>query len=203
MSGSRTINSEQRERLLEKYRYINVEHDEWWGCVYADFREDMKAVGINVTRMYFTGFWSQGDGACFEGRLDDTLTYLDHHHKDQYPMIRKLLEHGGEVYARCEHRGRYYHENCTEFWVDADTLTGMLDCPTEFHETIAEQWQSQLEDEVKEFEETVIEQWRTYMQDLYRKLEEEYDYLVSDEAVWEAIEANELDEDEEDWDEAA
>lgn len=197
------VNSEQRERLLEKYRYINVEHDEWWDCVYADFREDMKAVGINVTRMYFSGFWSQGDGACFEGLFDNVRTYLDHHHKDQYPVIRKLLEHDGEVYAQCEHRGHYYHENCTEFWVDMDTLTGMLPQPTEFHETIAEQWQSQLEDEVDAFEKDVTEQWRSYMQDLYRKLEAEYDHLVSDEAVWDTIEANELDEDEEDWDEAA
>jgi len=31
------------------------------------------------------------------------------------------------------------------------------------------------------------------MQDLYRLLEAEYDYLTGDEAVWETIEANELD----------
>lgn len=197
------MNSEQREQLLEEHRYINVKFDDWWDFVYSDFKEDMREVGIDVRRMYFTGFWSQGDGACFEGRLDDASKYLDHHHKDQYPMIRKLLEHGGGLYVRCEHRGHYYHENCTEFWVDADTLTGMLDQPTEFHEQIAEQWQDQLDRELDDFERDVIEQWRTYMQDLYRKLKEEYDYLVSDEAVWETIEANELDEDEEDLDEAA
>ena len=197
------VNSEQRELLLEKHRYINVEHDDWWDGVYETFREDMKAVGINVWRMHFTGFWSQGDGACFEGTFVNVQKYLDHHHKDQYPMIRKLLEHEGGVYARCEHRGHYYHENCTEFWVDSDTLTGMLPQPTEFHETIAEQWQSQLEDEVSDLEKDVIEQWRSYMQDLYRRLEAEYDYLTGDEAVWEAIEANELDQDEEDYDEAA
>lgn len=197
------VTSEQRERLIERHRYINVEHDEWWDCVYADFREDMKAVGINVARMYFSGFCSQGDGACFEGSLEDTLKYLDHHHKGQYPMIRKLLENDGCIYARCENRGRYYHENSTEFWVDSDTLTGMLPQPTEFHETIAEQWQGDLEDEINDFEKDVIAQWRTYMQDLYRKLGAEYDNLTGDEAVWETIEANELDADEEDWDEVA
>jgi hypothetical protein len=112
-------------------------------------------------------------------------------------MIRKLLEHGGEIYAQCKHRGPYYHQNCTEFWLDANTLTGIVDQPTEFHTTIVEQWQEQLDDEVNEFEKDIIEQWRTYMGDLYRKLEAEYDYLVSDEAVWETIEANELDQVEE------
>jgi hypothetical protein len=196
------MNSEQRERLIERHRYINVDHDHWHESVYADFREDMKAVGINVWCMHFSGFHSQGDGACFEGAFDNVRTYLDHHHKDQYPMIRKLLEHEGEVYARCEHRGHYYHENCTEFWVDSDTLIGMLPQPTEFHETIAEQWQSELEDEVNAFEKDVIEQWRTYMQDLYRRLKEEHEYYTSDEAVWETLEANGMDEDEEDCDEA-
>lgn len=194
---------EQRERLIERHRYINVEYHEWWDCVYSDFKEDMREVGIDVWRIMFTGFWSQGDGACFEGGFANLRTYLDHHHKDQYPMIRKLLGHEGYVYARCEHRGRYYHENSTAFSIEHDTFYRLVECPTEFHETIVDTWDKQLEDEVSDLEKDVTEQWRTYMQDLYRKLEQEYDYLVSDEAVWETIEANELDEDEEDLDEAA
>jgi len=172
--------------------------------VYSDFKEDMRKVGIYVRRMYFSGFWSQGDGACFEGEFDNLRTYLDHHHKDQYPMIRKLLEHGGCVYITCTHSGHYYHENCTAFSTECSELFyHLVECPTEFHEQIVDTWDKQLEHEICDFERDVIEQWRTYMRDLYRKLEEEYDYLVSDEAVWETIEANELDEDEEDYDEAA
>jgi len=193
----------QRTALLEKYRYINVEHDKWWDCVESDFEEDMKAVGIDVHRIYFSGFCSQGDGACFEGELDNALTYLDHHHKDQYPMIRKLLEVGGGVYASVKQDGRYYHENCTTFWADSDTLTGMLPQPTEFHEAIAEQWQELLVKEMDDFETDITGQWRTYMGGLYSKLEAEYDHLTSDEAVWETVEANELDTDAEDLDEEA
>lgn len=199
-----TVKLSRRTTLIERYRDINVDH-QWWDYVYSYFTEDMKAIGIDVRRMYFSGFWSQGGGACFNGKLDNTLVYLDHHHQDQYPMIRKLLEHSGEVYVECEQSGRYYHEMCTSIWVSADTLAGMLPQPTEFHEQIAEQWQDLLNKEVDDFEEDVTEQWRTYMRDLYRELEEEYDRLTSDEAVWEAIEANELytdAEDEEDCDAA-
>jgi len=191
------VKSEQRERLLERHRYINVNYDHWYESVYEQFKEDMKAVGIMVWRIYFSGFSSQGDGACFQGQLENTRKYLDHHHKDQYPMIRKLLEHEGCVYARCQHQGPYYYQFGAEFWVDADTLPGIVEQPTEFHTTIVEQWQKQLDDEVNDFEKDMTEQWRTYMQDLYFKLEAEYDYLVSDEAVWETIEANELDQMEE------
>lgn len=185
------MNSEPCVQLVEKYRYINVEHSDWYDHVFENFREDMKAVGIDVRHMYFSGFWSQGDGACFTGALDNALIYLDHHHKDEFPMIRKLLEHHGEVYVRCQHKGRYYHENSTEFWVDADTLIGMLPQPTEFHRAIADQWQEELEMEMCRFEANVICQWQTYMRDLYRTLEAEYDHLISDEVVWETIQAME------------
>ena len=197
------VNSEQRELLLEKHRYINVEHDDWWDGVYSDFREDMREVGVNVRRMFFSGFWSQGDGACFEGEFYNLRTYLDHHHKGQYPMIHKLLEHGGRVYITCAHNGRYYHENSTLFSVEADTFYHLVECPTEFHEQIVDTWDKQLKHEMEDFERDVVEQWRSYMQDLYRRLEAEYDYLTGDEAVWEVIEANALDQDEEDHDEAA
>lgn len=192
-------NSEQRERLLETHRYINVDHD-WWDGVYDQFREDMAAVGIDVWNMYFSGFASQGDGACFTGCIGNTELYLNHHHQGQYPMIRKLMENDGEVYANCNrnHSGHYYHEHSTRFWVDADTLTGMMSQPTEFHEQIVEQWQEQLDEELSAFEAEMTEQWRAYMQDLCRRLEAEYDHLTSDEAVWETIEANELEDDHED-----
>jgi hypothetical protein len=89
------------------------------------------------------------------------------------------------------------------FSIEHDTFYRLIECPTEFHEQIVDTWDRQLDDEASDFEKDVTEQWRTYMGELYRKLEEEYDYLVSDEAVWEAIKSNELDMDEEDLDEAA
>jgi len=192
------VSSEQRASLLEKYRYINVEYDDWWDPVEADFKKDMREVGILLERTYFSGFSSQGDGACFAGGFNSLDVYLDHHHKDQYPMIRKLMKHGGSVWVTCEQSGNYYHERCTSFSTDHDTLYQMVECPTEFHEQIVDTWDGPLEDEVEELESNVIEQWRSYMQDLYRKLAAEHDHLTSDDAVWDTIEANELDEDVED-----
>lgn len=193
MSGSKITNCEERDALLEQHRYINVEHDDWWDCVYSAFEEDMREVGIDVRRMYFSGFWSQGDGACFEGGFANINTYLDKHHQDQFPMIRKFLEHGGSVYADSSHTGRYYHSNSVTISVEAtERFYHVLECPTEFHEQVADQWDVLLDVELTVFEGEVDTQWRTYMDELYRRLEEEYDYLVSDEAVWETIEVNEL-----------
>ena len=159
------VTSSQRTSLLEKYRYINVEHDQWWGCVESDFKEDMKQVGIDVDHIHFTGFSSQGDGACFVGHLVNTLVYLDHHHKDQYPMIRKLLENGGSVYTSCKHKGNYYHENSVDIWIDHDLLHGVMDQPTEFHVAIVEEWDKLLDAEMTDFDTDLTEQWKTYMRE--------------------------------------
>lgn len=189
------VRSSQRTALLEKYRCINVDYHDWWDCVESDFVEDMKAVGITVSQLNFSGFWSQGDGACFTGSLRDTKVYLDHHHVDQFPMIRKLLEHGGDVWATSGHTGRYCHHLSTTISVEGDTFYNMVDQPTAFHVAVIEGWDKLLAVEMDEFEKALVEQWRTYMQDVYRKLEAEYDHLTSDEAVWDTIEANELVED--------
>ena len=189
------VASSQRIALLNKYRYINVEFDNWWDCVEADFVEDMKKIGVHVDKLYFSGFCSQGDGACFVGSLSNALTYLDHHHKDQFPMIRKLLEHGGGVYAVTTHRGNYCHSNSVTINVETDRFYQCLEAKSELQERVIEQWDELLYKEVDDFENAISDQWRTYMNDVYRKLEAEYDYLTSDEAVWETLEANELVED--------
>ena len=107
-------------------------------------------------------------------------------------MIRKLLENGGSIYTSCKHKGRSYHENSVDIWIDHDLLHGVMDMPTEFHVEVVEAWQSLLEKELEDFDTDLTEQWKTYMRELYRKLEAEYDCLTSDDAVWDTIEANEL-----------
>ena len=187
--------SSQRTSLIEKHRYINVEHNNWWDCVESDFIEDMKAVGIYVDRIYFSGFWSQGDGACFVGSLDNALTYLNHHHVDQFPMLRKLVEMGGSVWATSEHRGRYYHSSSVSINAECEAFWQCANPKSELQEAVIQRWDGMVDKEIVDFEAALAEQWRTYMNDLYTKLEEEHDYLTSDDGVWDTLVANELIED--------
>lgn len=187
------------DKLLDRYRDINVEHIDWWEYVYENFKEDMKGQGIDVDRMYFSGFWSQGDGACFDGSLDDVQLFLGKNFKpDEYPMIRKLLGDGGTVVLKVEHSGHYYHENCISYGLDADRLEHCVKTPTDFHEQIVEQWDKELDTEIVDFEKQSVEIFKTHMRTLYRTLEKEYDYLTSDEAVQETVIANDLNVEEDD-----
>jgi hypothetical protein len=184
---------EVNAELIEKYRHFNVDNLEWWDSTYECFRNDMQEVGIEVERMFFSGFWNQGDGACFEGRVDDIKLFLDRNFApSDYPLIRKLVAAGGHVYVECGHTGYYYHENSTAFSIGADSFATCLETPTETHEQVINALDFALSTEMMRFEEDAIEIFRNFMRKLYRELEQEYDYLTSDEAVKESIIANDL-----------
>lgn len=189
------------DKTLDKYRNINVEHIDWWDSTRDMFKEDMKEQGIYVIQMYFSGFWSQGDGACFDGQLDDVPLFIEKNFKpDDYPMIRKLLGSGGTVTFNVSHNGHYYHENSTSFSIDADRLEHCIKIPTDFHEQIVEQWDMELDNEIVDFEKQSVEIFKNHMRTLYRTLAGEYDYLTSDEAVKETVIANDLNVEEDDAD---
>ncbi len=185
------VSSSNKASLLEKYRDINVDFDDWHEYVVDLFKEDMKAIGINVDRVYFTGFWSQGDGACFEGNAVFPK-FMDNYPVDKYPMIRKVLENKGSVHFTTDHEGHYYHYNSIRYSCDVEFLYQVLDAPTDFQEQIVEVYDKQLELEVPDFEKETLEFFQDKMKELYSRLQNEYENLVSDEAVWETIVANDL-----------
>jgi hypothetical protein len=71
------LTKRQQDEILDKHRHYNTEHLDWWDGVYDCFKTDMADIGIDVDRMYFSGFYSQGDGACFEGSVDDWPKFLE------------------------------------------------------------------------------------------------------------------------------
>lgn len=178
---------------LDENRYINVEYDDWDDYVIDDFKMRMNDIGIEVYDVYWTGFHSQGDGACFEGKISNMIKYLELHSKvDEYPMIKKLLKHEGQFLFTVRHDGRYYHANSTNFDIDYDTFQNLLEQPTEFHEQVAQEYDNKLVIEVEDFFETAVKQFRDYMKELYRSLDAEYENLTSDKAVAQTLIDNDL-----------
>lgn len=186
------------KQLIEKYRDINVYHH-WWDSTYENFTEDMQAIGIQVDNMYFSGFWSQGDGACFEGMVSDWRLFLKSLGYDNPPLTNLA-----EQFWNCsvDHRGHYYHENCTLFSMDMpcpddtdDQYFAALYSPYPDGDFRSLAWLAALKTvDYSKFEDEFKAAFRGHMQELYKRLEQEYEYLTSDEAVWDAIVACGLDE---------
>ncbi len=189
----------QRDEILDKHRNWNVDHIEWWDDVYDVFKHDMEDVGIEVDKMYFSGFWSQGDGACFEGRVDDWSKFLA---SVGYtcPALIGLACNAWRFSV--DHSGHYYHENCTSFSSDmaspSDYCYSELDEFVDAHSPYKTEIQNaafltilqgyDYDSLYTEFEEA----FKGHMRDLYSRLEVEYDHLTSDESVLESLDANDM-----------
>ncbi len=184
-----------KEKARSWYRELGP-HDDWWDAVYEDFERICEILGIRLkttpvrlmgggTRakpcIWFCGFWSQGDGACFEGywshakgaaaRIRDyapsdaTL----HGIADRLQAIQRRNFY--QLTAEASHRGCYYHEYTMAVESRATVRPGSR--PTE------------------DAEEIVTKALRDLARWLYRQLEAEYDHLTSDEAIEEGTIVNE------------
>jgi hypothetical protein len=186
-----------KDELIEKHRYWNVEHIDWWDCTYADFKVSMTAIGIDVEKMYFSGFCSQGDGACFEGRVEDWGLFLPTVGITNDVVVEFIRNHWS---FRVEHDGHYYHENCTFFHTDMPNPDGEDDewfierySPYGVDDFRSVAWLAVLRGyDFSSTEETFRDAFKEHMRQLYKDLEAEHDHLTSDEVVWESLEANEM-----------
>ena len=169
--------------------------DDWYDAVYEDFQRVAEILGLNLktrtvrlmgggTRqepcIWFRGFWSQGDGACFETfyayrkgapRLIREYAPQDtelHRIADALQAVQRRNFY--QLRAEATHRGHYYHEYCMAISVERDSQT--------------------YQDMTADAEEIVIEALRDLARWLYRQLEAEYDHLTSDQAIEEGIIVN-------------
>lgn len=184
-----------KERARAWYREGALDHD-WYEFVYEDFETICGILGLDLKtstvrlmgggtrqkpRIYFSGFPSQGDGACFEtyysyekgarkrirehAPLDTEL----HRIADALQAIQRRNFY--QIRAEASHRDRYCHEYSIEISVERESPT--------------------YQDMTADADETVTEALRDLARWLHRQLEREYEYQTSDEVIDEAIAANE------------
>lgn len=186
------------DELIDKYRAVNVEFDDWYLHVYEVFKERLDNIGVFVDKIYFSGFWSQGDGAMFEGWVKDWDKYLTHLGYTDPILIDCAINNWA---YRWTHSGHYYHEYSVSYDDNihhpenpyTSGYYGGRDIPEEdqFRGAV---WDATLEQhDLLALSEKIQEDLRDHMRDLYRELEAEHDYLTSDEAVIEWMEANDID----------
>lgn len=194
----------------ELYKFEELDDDaketarEWWRrcenesvdnffaeCVIEDAERVAEILGVSFNRrrggrssspaVYWSGFWSQGNGACFEG----AYTYQSGASK----MIREYAPKDAELHwiadelakvqkryfyalsATCEHSGHYYHSGCMSVCVRDDR----------------DGWRGVPDDD----EETIRQLLRDFADWIYRQLERAYEFTMSDENVDESMIANE------------
>ena len=175
-------NEELKRKVLEKNDDINVTYN-WAEYSIDDFKELSKIIGIDIKDMYFSGFWSQGDGACFTGSyqyrknaLKDLIAYSPQDN-DLHEAVKQLQVFQRKCFyamtVKITQMGNYCHENTMVF--DFDTQIDKMSIGSKI---------DSLEREFK-----ALFKWLAKW--LYRKLEKEYEYLTSETAILGTLQANE------------
>lgn len=173
------LNEKAKERALSW-------HVENLDACYAEYIiEDAKTIGAlmgwRIDAVYWSGFCSQGDGACFVGRMaykkgcaKEVRKYAPHDieaqriAKEWQELQRKNFYSVG---AKVTHSGRYYHAYSTSFdGFDNRENHGYL--------------------ENVETEKQISEIARDFMNWIYKQLESAYEYETSVENFAELCEAN-------------
>ena len=167
-------------------------------CVYDDAAEIGDIIGIDLRQtrktkkdgsplytptIFYSGFWSQGDGACFEssyrykpGALKALRAHIGGESKGDKELLRicKGLQDVQRKYfyrlqAKTKHSGHYYHSGCMR--VSVDYVGDYVDRETD-----------KGEDEITQL-------LRDFADWIYEQLETAYDWENSDDNVAEMIEA--------------
>ena len=172
------LSDNAKEHAIEKLCDINVDHAFWYD--YEDKKEIASRMGIEIDNIYWSGFSSQGDGACFEGSYEykkgsvkavkDYAPIDEELHQIVIALQKVQKEAFYGISANIKHSGHYYHKYCTDISVEMPENIG--------------------QEKFTEIEDTIIELLRDYMQWIYGQLKKEYEYQTSEEAIIETINAN-------------
>lgn len=183
-----------KDRARAWYRDGQFDHD-WYEPVYEDFERICVLLGITLdtrsvrlfgggTRekpcIYFSGFYCQGDGACFEGRYayrPKSVAAIRAYAPNDVELHRIALvlacaqrRNFYQLTVAIKHRGRYHHEHTMVIDVERYSPAGQNVAPNSGDD--------------------LVEALRDLARWLYRALEAEHDYQTSDASVDEMIAAN-------------
>ena len=189
------LSDEAKQTAIDSNRSWNVQAFEWWDSSYEAFAEVAELFGLDIRQtrkslssggfrydptIFFSGFSSQGDGACFEGVYSYKKGALDST-KKAFPGDSELLRivqdlqtlqqrNFYQLTAAAKHRGCYNHSGCMDITVSRADGKAVSD----------------------DDEESLKQLLRDFADWIYSNLEKEYDYLTNDEVVAESLRANEV-----------
>lgn len=204
------LTDKAKEAAREWYREASA-YDEFHEFVYEHAVQCAKILGIEIAdktqnwvnvstgkkgvhtspAIFFSGFWSQGDGACFEGRYSFAANAAklirDHAPTDTdlHAIADALasLPYGEGWSARMKHTDHHYsHSGCMS--VDSEWRGPVADA-------MGDEITELPDNDLCDGEETIKRAMRDFADWIYRQLEAEYAYQNADEQVDDSIIANE------------
>ena len=195
---SESAQQKAREWYLEGMDY------EWWEGTYEMAIEDGKEKGFYIDKIYFSGFYSQGDGASWIGQVD-VRQWLEENLPDSIGLSAwcQLIQEGvismfSKVVANNSH---YCHESTMQFsdveddgaFDDADEMDGQSifkGMPVSALYDLIDADDNCTLKSTEGITQAIAESGKAYAVDIYHRLREEYEYLCSEEMMLDHFNCN-------------
>lgn len=169
------LSKDAQEKVLDNNREINTEYD-WFELEFEEMIERLSEMGFENAKIFFSGFYSQGDGACFTTNLEVGKLAKHFRLKTKYTKLLKAYEITGCIKVD----GHYSHSNTMNIELDFEPF-----------DTITTPRQILLDEMSEKFEDEILQLARDEADKIYKELQEAYEYLTSEESIVETFEANE------------
>lgn len=177
------LSDSAKTKVRDWWKSSGLDYD-WWECVYNQYTTACKLFGLDISRIMFSGFWSQGDGASFTG----TYSYK----KGGLQALKKEFPQWVEIHDICKRLTQMQKPNF--YGVNVDISQNGRYChemSMRFSVSVYIEGQGERYDIPQGMGEEVADIFRDLARDIYKSLEAEYDYLTSGERVDEMILGNE------------
>lgn len=195
-------NHPNQQACLDKNRDYEVELGDWYNFCLQEMHDRWMDIGLDVPtdKMFFSGFWSQGDGACFDACTIDWEKFWPQL-TGKYYFLARFKQHLPQ--PELHHSGRYSHEYSVSISLDDPysyaetevvdaairqrfprmpdyTMSVYRDHP-DIWDLLTARYQDRFAYELSQLETELQGLLRDKMRELYAYLEEDYDSLTSDE----------------------
>lgn len=186
-----------KEHAFERHQEYAQSNDYyWWESTMEYWVEKLEALGISTSleQMHFSGFGSQGDGACFTGSIN-LREFLEAHpdlKKEHAKLYMAVIPFDGRG-AACEYFDlELTRHGSTNYNHEKSVHLGSWDI------NILPEYDTE---EGEDYERLIIDaeadiewQCREYMRQLYKDLEAEHEYQQSIECFLESVDYKDFDE---------
>ena len=169
-------NENLKEKILNNFREENHDYYFLASDILEFYTGELENLGYNNTKIYYSGFWSQGDGACFICDSIDIEKIIDRMNlKVRLNLKNYLIDNFG---ALLQHRGLYYHYNSVNLNYSS------------YFRGAGEKTENYLNNLVEEITDFIEDERKNYCYKIYNSLKQQYEECQSDEYILESIYVN-------------
>lgn len=159
------LSEKAQQKAIKELYDINVDH-KWYDSTFDQLKSELSERGFDNAEIHFSGFWSQGDGACFDADIS----------LEKFCSDKRILAIAKEYchfhIAKNSFANHYSHQRTR--YVEYNAVG-----------------KANIDNALSELSKVIESQRLSLSHEIYRALEKEYDHLTSKEAIIETINANE------------